>query len=577
MLRLAKENLKGYIPQILVVVAMVFLQVMSDLYLPTLNANITNNGIALGDIGYIAKTGGLMLAIVCVSVFSSVMASYFSSRTAMGFGKVVREKLFRHVQTLSKGDVDEVGAATLITRATNDITQVQNAVMMIMRMMLMAPLMCIGGIIMALARSPQLSWIIVAVLPLIAIFLVFMMKKGMPLFKSMQKKIDKVNQVIRENLNGMRVIRAFNKGEYEEERFEDANQDLTQTSLKINRLMAFMMPVLMLIVNLTNISIVWIGGHKMVAGDLEVGDLTAFITYIMLILMSFTMCAMLFVMLPRASASAERINEVMDKKPSIRDRENPGTVHSHVRGNLEFENVTFSYPEAESPVLTNISFETKAGETTAIIGGTGSGKSTLVQLIPRFYDITSGNIKVDGVDIRKMSQEDLRSRIGLVPQKAFLFSGTIADNIRFGKEDATDEEILHALEVAQAMEFISEKEEGIESYISQGGKNVSGGQRQRLAIARALVRKPEIYIFDDSFSALDFKTDAKLRAALSEEVKDATMIVVAQRVSSIMHADRIIVLDDGEIAGMGTHQQLMESCPVYQEIVRSQLQESEVA
>lgn len=576
MIRLFKKNLKGFVPQIIIVVFMVFIQSMADLYLPTLNSDITNNGIATGDIEYIKSTGVLMLAIVVISAICAVAASFFSSKTSMGFGKIVREKMFCHVETLSQGDIDEVGAASLITRATNDITQVQNALMMIMRMMLGAPIMCVGGIIMASRRSPELSWIIAVILPVIALLMLFMIKKGMPLFKSIQKKIDRVNQIIRENLNGMRVIRAFNKSSFEMERFDVANMDLTDTSLKVNRLMAVMMPSLMFIVSATNIAIVWFGGHSMVDGDLKVGDLTAFITYMMLILMSFLMSAMLFIMIPRASASAERINEVLAIEPKIHEPEEPKKTAPEIKGHLSFENVTFSYPEAEAPVLTNISFEAKPGEITAIIGGTGSGKSTLINLIPRFYDVTSGSVKIDGVDIRHLAQEDLRSRIGIVPQKAFLFRGTVAENVRFGKEAASDEEVMHALEVAQAMEFISTMEDGLGYLIAQAGSNVSGGQRQRLAIARALVKNPEIYIFDDSFSALDFKTDAKLRAALAEEIKDSTMLIVAQRVSTIMHADRIIVLEDGEIAGIGKHKELMESCSVYKEIVLSQISETEV-
>lgn len=577
MIKLFRENLGKYIPFILANILFVFLNAMAELALPNMNADITNIGIANGDIGYIVRTGALMLVVLAGAALCSVAASYFSSKTAMGFGSDVRRKLFCHVETLSKGDIDEIGTASLITRATNDVNQVQNAVMMILRMMLMAPVMCIGGIVMAYQKSPGLSLIILGVLPILALLVIYMMKKGMPLFKVMQKKIDRVNQVVRENLNGIRVIRAFNKNAYELERFDEANRDLTETALKVNRLMAMMMPIMMLVVNLTNVAVVWFGGHTMLEGGIQVGDLTAFITYIMLILMSFMMSAMLFVMLPRASASADRINEVLEKTAAVHDREEPAHITSNTRGSLVFDHVSFSYPGAEAPVLTNISFEAKKGEVTAIIGGTGSGKSSVVHLIPRFYDVSSGSIQLDGVDIRALPQEELRRRIGLVPQKAFLFSGTIADNIRYGKEDATEEEIFHALSVAQAMEFVSEKEDGIETYISQGGTNVSGGQKQRLAIARALVRKPEVYLFDDSFSALDFKTDAKLRAALKEEIKESTMLVVAQRVSSILDADRILVLDDGEIVGAGTHKELLETCSVYQEIVKSQLSESEVA
>ncbi len=576
MLHLVKRNIRQYVGPMLIAIVTLFLQTMTDLYLPTLNADITNNGMAKGDIAYIVRTGGTMLLIVAFGVICMIVSSYFSSMAAMGLGKNIREELFCHVETLSKGDIDEIGTASLITRATNDVMQVQNAAMMMLRMMLMAPIMCIGGIIMARRKSPDLSWVVIYALPFIAALLIYMLRKGMPLFKSIQKKIDRVNQVVREYLSGIRVIRAFCKDDYEKKRFEEANIDLMQVSLKVFRMMSFMMPAMMLIVNATNIAIVWVGGKYMVAGKLQVGDLTAFITYVALILMSVMMMSMLFIMLPRASASADRINEVLNRTPAIRDKEEMQARHGHARGSLIFENVTFSYPGAESPVLTNISFEARPGEVTAIIGGTGSGKSTLINLIPRFYDVTSGSVKIDGVDVRNFPQEELRKKIGLVPQKAFLFSGTIEENVKFGKEDATKGEVFRALTIAQAIEFINEKEEKEQTMITQGGTNVSGGQRQRIAIARALVRKPEIYIFDDSFSALDFKTDAALRKALQEEMGDSAMLVIAHRVSTIMNADRILVLDDGELVGIGKHQELLESCKVYQEIVYSQHNESEV-
>ena len=558
MFKLVKRNIRQYAGPMLISIVTLFLQTMTDLYLPTLNAEITNNGMAKGDIEYIIRTGSVMLL------------------AAMGLGKNIREELFCHVETLSKGDIDEIGTSSLITRATNDVMQVQNAAMMMLRMMLMAPIMCIGGIIMARRKSPELSWVIICALPFIAALLIYMLRRGLPLFKSIQKKIDRVNQVVREYLSGIRVIRAFCKDEYEKKRFEEANTDLMQVSLKVFRMMSFMMPAMMLIVNATNIAIVWVGGKYMVAGKLQVGDLTAFITYVALILMSIMMMSMLFIMLPRASASADRINEVLNRKAAVSDKEDVQVQRGHARGSLIFENVTFSYPGAESPVLTNISFETRPGEVTAIIGGTGSGKSTLINLIPRFYDVTSGSVKIDGVDVRNFAQEELRKKIGLVPQKAFLFSGTIEENVKFGKEDASKEEVFHALAVAQAVEFVNEKEEKEQMMITQGGTNVSGGQRQRLAIARALVRRPEIYIFDDSFSALDFKTDAALRKALYEEIEDSTVLIIAHRVSTVMNADRILVLDDGELVGIGTHRELLQSCRVYQEIVYSQHNESEV-
>ncbi|MFT3985856.1 MAG: ABC transporter ATP-binding protein [Lachnospiraceae bacterium] len=575
MLKLVKRNIRQYSGPMLIAIVTLFLQTITDLYLPTLNADITNNGMAKGDIEYIIRTGSVMLLIVGVGVVCMIVSSYFSSAAAMGLGKNIREELFCHVETLSKGDIDEIGTASLITRATNDVMQVQNAAMMMLRMMLMAPIMCIGGIIMARRKSPDLSWVIICALPFIAALLIYMLYRGLPLFKSIQKKIDRVNQVIREYLSGIRVIRAFCKDDYEKKRFQEANTDLMQVSLKVFRMMSFMMPAMMLIVNATNIAIVWVGGKYMVAGKLQVGDLTAFITYVALILMSIMMMSMLFIMLPRASASADRINEVLNKKPAVSDKEQVQVQHGNTRGSLVFENVTFSYPGAESPVLTNISFETRPGEVTAIIGGTGSGKSTLINLIPRFYDVTSGSVKIDGVDVRSFGQEELRKKIGLVPQRAFLFSGTIEENVKMGREDATEEEVLRALEIAQAAEFVNEKEEKEQTIVTQGGTNVSGGQRQRLAIARAIVRRPEIYIFDDSFSALDYKTDAALRKALYKVIEDSTVLIIAHRVSTIMNADRILVLDDGELVGIGTHKELLESCKVYQEIVYSQHNESE--
>jgi ATP-binding cassette subfamily B protein len=450
---------------------------------------------------------------------------------------------------------------------------------MMMRMMVVAPMMCIGGIIMALLTDPTLGLVIIGALPVLALLIFFVSRKSIPLFKSLQKKLDKLNLVQREGLTGIRVIRAFNRDKHEQERFREANTDLTETALKVNRLMAAMMPIMMLTINFATIAIIWFGSIRIDNGYLMVGDLMAFIQYAMMILFSLMMVSMIFVMVPRAAVSAGRINEVLEMTAAIRDEAEAAgyEAHKHARGYVEFRNVTFRYPGAEEPVLRDITFTAGPGEVTAIIGGTGAGKSTLINLIPRFYDVESGSVLVDGVDVRKMPQEVLRSKIGFVPQKAVLFTGTIADNIRYGKEDATDEELRRAAETAQAMEFITQMEDGFNTLIAQGGKNVSGGQKQRLAIARALVRRPEIYVFDDSFSALDYKTDAKLRAALREETKDATVIIVAQRVSTIIDADRIIVLDEGKIVGNGTHQELMKSCEVYREIVSSQLSEEEIA
>lgn len=558
------------------ILGLVFLQTLSDLYLPTLMSDIVDKGIMKGDTNYIMRVGGFMLLIAAGGTICAVIASYLSSRTAMGFGKILRSTVFNQVESFSLHEFDKLGTSTLITRTTNDITQVQMVTMMIMRMMVSAPMMAIGGIIMALSKDRSLTWILVVALPVLTGVIFIIARKGMPLFRQMQVKIDRINLVLRENLTGIRVIRAFNRNEYEKERFENANADLTNNYIKVNRIMAFLMPSMMLIMNLTSVSILWFGGIRIDNGDMELGSLIAFMQYAMQIMFSMLMVSIMFIMVPRAQAAAVRINEVLETVPEIKDADRVRHADDK-RGFVEFRNVTFSYHGAEQPALSDISFSAGPGEVTAIIGGTGSGKSTLVNLIPRFYDVDRGSILVDGVDVREMSQEELRSRIGFVPQKSVLFSGTIADNIRYGKENATDDEIRHAAEMAQAAEFISGMDGGFNHMIAQGGTNVSGGQKQRLSIARALVKKPEIYIFDDSFSALDFKTDARLRAALKKETADSTVFIVSQRVSTVMDADRIIVLDEGRIAGMGTHKELLNTCEVYREIVSSQLSEEELA
>lgn len=568
--------LKPYRLPILIVFILVFLQSMSDLYLPTLMADIVDIGIVQGDVPYIWKIGGFMLLVAIFGMGVSVAASFLASKTAMGYGKILRNKVFTHVSNFSMQEFDKIGTASLITRTTNDITQVQQVTMLMLRMMVMAPMMCIGGIIMAMSRDTKLSLVFVVVIPVLAALIILIASKAVPLFKAMQKKIDKLNLVLRENLTGIRVVRSFNRTEHEQNRFDNANRDLTGTALKVNRLMATMMPVMMIVINFTTIAIIWFGGIRIDNGNMQVGDLMAFIQYAMQIMMSLMMMTMMFVMIPRASVSAARINEVIDMQPEIIDPEEV-KLSEQKKGVIEFKDVTFSYPGAEQAALQNITFTAKPGEVTAIIGGTGSGKSTLIHLIPRFYDIDSGSILVDGIDVRELSQKALREKISYVPQKAVLFSGTIADNIRYGKEDATAADIEHAAVIAQATEFISQMPDGFESTIAQGGTNVSGGQKQRLSIARALVRKPEIYLFDDSFSALDFKTDAKLRAALKEETSTSTIVIVAQRVSTVMDADQIIVLDEGEIVGIGKHRELLNTCEVYHEIVSSQLSEEEIA
>ena len=568
--------LRPFRRSIIVILVLVFAQTIAQLYLPNLMASIVDTGIARGDTGYIIRTGGWMLVVAAGSIAAAVLAGLFSSRVSMGFGRDLRRAVFTHVQDFSLRELDHIGTPSLITRTTNDVTQVQMVTMFILQVLAGAPLTAIGGVVMALSQDRKLTWVLVVVIPILATVITLVATRAVPLFRAMQAKIDRINLVMREGLTGIRVIRAFDRVDNERSRFESANSDLTGTAIRVNKLMAVMMPTMMLIMNLTSVSIIWFGALRIDAGEMQVGNLMAFIQYATQILFSVLMLSMLLVMLPRAAASGQRINQVLEVVPQIAEPEAPQTGDGR-RGHLEFRDVVFRYPGAEQPVLSNLSFTAKPGEVTAILGGTGSGKSTLVNLVPRFYDIESGTILIDGADIRTLRQEDLRSRIGCVPQRASLFTGTIADNIRFGKEDATDAEVAHAAEVAQAKEFILAMEDGYESVVSQGGTNLSGGQKQRLAIARAIVRKPEIYLFDDTFSALDFRTEARLRAGLTGETADSTVLIVAQRVTSVMDADRIIVLDEGRAAGIGTHRELMNDCSVYREIVASQLSEEEQA
>jgi len=558
------------------VLVLLFFQSLAELYLPTLMADIVNTGIVKGDIPFIWRIGTLMLLVAGVSGICSVWAGFLSAKISVGFGRDVRGKIFSRAESFSLHEFGQIGTASLITRTTNDIMQIQNVLIMIMRMMISAPMMCIGGIIMAVSKDAELSLILVVVLPLLAGMIFVVAKKGVPLFKAMQVKLDRLNRVLLEGLTGIRVIRAFNRIDYEKKRFHEANRDLTATAIKVNRIMAALMPLMMLIMNFTSIAIVWFGGIRVSHGEMQIGDMMAFLQYAMQIMFSLVMLSMMFVMIPRASASATRINEVLEITPEIKDAEQV-KLADRKRGFVEFKDVTFSYPGAEEPVIEDISFRASPGEVTAIIGGTGSGKSTLLNLIPRFYDVEKGAVLVDGVDVREMPQKALRAKIGFVPQIALLFSGTIEENIRFGKEDASEAEVRKAAEIAQATEFISGMKDGLDTQIAQGGTNISGGQKQRLSIARALVRRPEIYVFDDSFSALDFKTDARLRAALRKETADATVLIVAQRVTTVMDADRIVVLDEGKIAGMGSHKELLNTCAVYREIVSSQLSEEELA
>jgi len=570
MIRLLRERLLPYWRRIVVIVLLVFVQAVASLYLPTLNADIINNGVVTGDTAYILRTGGIMLVVTLLFVLAAIVSVYYGSRVAMSLGRDVRAALFRRVETFSQAEVNRFGTPSLITRTTNDVQQVQMAVLMMLNLILLAPMMMIGGIIMSLRLNASLSSVVFVAIPILLAFIGLMVRAGLPLFTSMQARIDRVNQVTREVLSGIRVIRAFDRTRHEEERFAAANEDLTWTTLKVNRLFALMFPTVTIVLNLSTVAIMWFGGKQIAAGDMPIGDLTAFLTYIIQILFSVLMATILFVMVPRAAASAERIQAVLETQPSIVDPVDP-VRDVAARGRVEFRDVEFRYPHAEEPVLSGINLSIEPGETVAIIGSTGCGKSTLISLIPRFYDVTAGSVLVDGVDVRDFELKDLWRRIGLVPQKSFLFSGTVAGNLRQGDEDASDEELWHVLQTAQGRDFVEEMPEGIGAEIAQGGANVSGGQRQRLAIARALAKRAPINIFDDSFSALDFTTDARLRAALKREMADTTEIIVAQRVGTIMHADKIVVLEDGTIAAMGTHDELLKTSDTYREIVASQL------
>ncbi len=576
MLKLFKY-LKSFRITIAIIIGFVFIRTLTDLYLPTLMSDIVDKGIVEADTDYIIRIGALMLGVALLGGVCSIVAGYFSARVGMGFGRELRNRLFTKVTNFSLHEIDEVGTASLITRTTNDIVQVQNVMIMLLRIATMAPLMAVGSIIMALSKDVKLSYIIVVAVIFMGIMIGIIASNALPLFKVMQVKVDGINLVMRERLTGLRVIRAFNRIDTEEKRFNKANRELTDVAIKVNKLMAILMPFMTLVFSLSSVSIIWFGAHRIDTGAIQVGDMMAFIQYATQILMSILMLTMIFVMVPRASASAIRINDVLLTEPEI---ENPKQAKSiQKKGTIEFDHVSFYYHSdhgAKEPAISDISFKASPGELTAIIGGTGSGKSTLINMIPRYYDVSEGKVKVDGVDIRELDMHELRSEIGLVPQKAVLFTGTIDDNIRFGKKDATDDEVKEAARIAQATEFIEEMPEKYQSTIAQGGNNVSGGQKQRLSIARAIVRNPQIYLFDDSFSALDFKTEAKLRQELLREAKDATVLLVAQKVTSVMNADQILVLDQGKCVGKGTHDELLQTCPVYQEIVASQLSKEEL-
>ena len=576
MIPLFRVYLRPYAVQLAVVMALLLVQALANLYLPDLNAEIINNGIARGDNDYILRTGGVMLGVTLVLGLASVAAVYLGAQAAMGFGRDLRSAIFGKVETFSQVEVNHFGAASLITRNTNDVMQVQTVVFMALTVMISAPILIVGGIIMALRQDIPLSGLLLVVLPLMAAVIGLVMTRAIPLFRAMQTKLDRINQVMRETLAGVRVIRAFVRTRHEEERFDVANEDLFATGLRVNRLFAITFPVMSAIFNLSSVAVVWFGAMRVDQGAMPIGNLTAFLQYLMQILFAVLTAVFMFVMVPRAAVSAGRIREVLGTEPSVRDPETP-VLPANRRGLVEFRDVEYRYPGAEHPVLSGISFTAQPGQTTAIVGSTGSGKSTLVNLIPRFYDATRGAVLIDGVDVRAMKTDDVWERIGFVPQRAFLFSGTVASNLRFGDAGATEDDLWRALEIAQARDFVQEMEGQLDAPITQGGTNVSGGQRQRLAIARAVVKQAPIYVFDDTFSALDFTTDARLRAALGRALGASTVIIVAQRVGTIMHADQIVVMDDGRVVGTGTHAELLATNETYREIVYSQLTESEAA
>ena len=616
MTRLMFQYLGRYRVAIAIILVLLLAQALTNLYLPELNADIINNGVAKGDTNYIVSIGAVMLGVTAVLGVCSLVAVYLAAKVAMGFGRDVRLAVFRRVETFSQVEMNKFGTPSLITRNTNDVQQVQMVVFMGLTVILLAPIMGIGGVIMALRQDVPLSGLLIVILPIMFGFIFFITSRAVPLFRAMQIKVDRINQVMREALAGVRVIRAFVRVDHEEKRFDEASTDLFNTALRVNRLFAITFPVMMLIFNLSSVAVMWFGALRIDSGAMPIGNLTAFLAYLMQILFSVLMAVFMIIFVPRAAVSAGRIRDVLETQPSITDPENPvvpgtlpfnvhdapGATNGHPAGGngfrtdgdghqpastdgnkpaarpgvtVEFRHVEFGYPGAEQPVLHDISFSAEPGQVTAIIGSTGSGKSTLINLIPRFYDASSGGVLLDGVDVRDMLREDVWRQIGVVPQQAFLFSGTVASNLRFGDEKATDEELERALDIAQGSEFVAEMPGGLEAPIDQGGTNVSGGQRQRLAIARALVKRAPLYIFDDSFSALDFRTDSRLRAALRRELASSSVLIVAQRVGTILNADRIVVMDEGRVVGVGTHAELLESSETYREIVYSQLTEAE--
>lgn len=573
--KLLVEYLRPHRQLLAVVVVFQLAQSIASLYLPTLNADIIDEGVAKANIGYILSLGGVMLGITLLQIVCAIIAVYFAAKAAMGVGRDLREAIFTRVGEFSEQEVTKFGAPSLITRSTNDVQQVQQLVLMSATMLVTAPMLSIGGVIMAVRQDAELSWLIAVAVPVLLVAVALITARMVPLFRTMQKRIDTVNRVLREQLTGIRVVRAFVREDIETERFAQANDDVTDTALRAGRLMALAFPVVMLVLNVSSVAVIWFGAFRIQDGSMQVGTLIAFLSYLIQILMSVMMATFMAVMIPRAAVSGDRIGEVLRTESSVRPPERPVTAAAFKdgarRGGLEMRDVGFAYPGADQPVLTGISFTAKAGQTTAIIGSTGAGKTTLVNLMPRLFDATSGSVRMDGVDVRELHPDLLWGHIGLVPQRPYLFSGTVRSNLLYGKPDATEEECWEALEIAQARDFVERMDGGLDAPISQGGSNVSGGQRQRLAIARALVKRPELYIFDDSFSSLDTGTDARLRQALHRSTEGATLVIIAQRVSSIVDADQILVLDDGRIVGRGTHSELLETSETYREIVSSQL------
>jgi len=576
LIRLLRAQLRPYRRPVALVVLLQLVQTLATLYLPTLNAEIIDNGVITGNTGYIVRTGGVMIAVTIVQILSSVGAVYFGARTAMAMGRDVRQAVFTRVHDFSARDVARFGAPSLITRTTNDVQQVQMLALMTFTMMVSAPIMCVGGIILALDQDVALSSLLLVAVPALGVIVGLIIARMRPLFRAMQDRLDEINRVLREQITGVRVVRAFVRDDLEQERFAGASTQLMNVSLGVGRLMALMFPAVMVVLNFSSVAVLWFGGHLVASGSMQIGQLTAFLSYLMQILISVMMATFMFMMVPRAEVCAERIVAVLDTEPDVVPPASPVRTAA-VHGYLELADVEFRYPGAADPVLRGISLAARPGEITAVIGGTGSGKTTLLNLIPRLFDATGGAVLVDGVNVRDLDPEVLSAAVGFVPQKPYLFSGTVGSNLRYGKPGATDEELWLALEIAQARGFVERMDGALDAKIAQGGTNVSGGQRQRLAIARALVHRPEIYLFDDSFSALDYATDAALRAALAAETADATVVIVAQRVATIRHADRIIVLEAGQVVATGTHSELMATSGTYRDIVLSQLTEQEAA